>query len=115
VAAACENLAGWGSDPLVAVQPGDCVHLLVAEPERHRLDVRSDSLRRDRLRQSDVPQLQVPREGDSGRVDAVPLGDLNDDGKQDLDLGLGEVAPGLGDEQVVIRRRSAPPLSPRRT
>src|SRR5919106_2122011 len=89
-------------DPLAAVQPGDRVHLLVAEPQRHRLEVPADSLRRHRPRQGDGPQLQIPREGDSGRVDVVALGDLGDDREQDLDLGLREVAPGLGDDSVLV-------------
>ena len=75
-------------------------HLLVAQLEVEELDVLADPLRRHRLGDDHVAELQVPAQDRLGRGLAVPLGDRGDRLVVEQ-LALGERAPGLGGDAVL--------------
>src|SRR6478672_9176292 len=51
---------GVGADPLAGVEAGERRHVVLAQLEVEDLDVLADPLRRHRLRDRDVAELQMP-------------------------------------------------------
>src|SRR6185312_12868843 len=97
-----DERARVGADALAPVERVDRPHLISGELEVEHVEVLADSLRRDRLRDHDVAELQVPANHDLPRAAPVTLGDLYDRGLVEH-LSLGERAPRLGhDSQLVV-------------
>ena len=91
---------GVGNRALARVELLDGVHLACGEVEVQDVEGLLDALRRDRLGDDDVAQLQVPAQDDlRGRL-AMCLRQAGDDRVVE-NPALGERAPGLGDDPEV--------------
>src|SRR4051794_26471581 len=95
------EVVGVRPGALVAVERGDCVHVVVGQVEVEDVDVLPHPLGLHRLREDDVAQLDVPAQHDLGRGLAVLLGQVLERALGEQVAALCDRAPRLGLDAVL--------------